>query len=68
MAMGFCVSQYVADRVIAFINALPRPELHVGPIRVTGEESDHRELGRKGAAPALRVPKREDPANLRPCY
>jgi hypothetical protein len=69
MAAGACVTRYVADALVAFVNAAFPRELHIGPVREAGDDSaTNLNLGTGDAAAALRVPRYRDPAELPPIY
>ncbi len=58
LANGYCGTMYVCDKVHAFVNGKFPAELHVGPVLPSGAENAViSELGRKNAAPDLRVPR-----------
>jgi hypothetical protein len=55
---GFCVTRYVADLLLEFVNKNFPAEYHVGPVYASGEESISTGLGIKNkAARSVRVPK-----------
>jgi hypothetical protein len=57
-AAGFCITRYVADLLLKFVNEKFPAEYHVGPVYAAGEDSISINLGTKNrAAPSLRVPK-----------
>ena len=64
MATGFTVTKYVATKLIEFINEHFPHELHIGPLRACGDDVITKGLGRKNAAPQLRVPKLREPKDI----
>lgn len=69
MAAGYCVTEYVASRLVQFIEKNFPPELHVGPVRVAGDhQAREPDLGSDDAAPSLRVPRYREPSEISPPY
>lgn len=66
MTVGHTVSKYVADKFVDFVRAKCPDDLHLGPVKIAGEEPhDPRTLlGTRAAAPALRVPKEFKPSEI----
>jgi hypothetical protein len=62
LVAGFCVTKSVAESLCDFVNTHFPLDLHVGPVCHAGDEDmgSSGALGRKNAAPALRVPKRRE--------
>ena len=57
LATGFCSTKFTANALMNFINERYPSELHVGPVRISGDQEAHsNSLGTKRAAPDLRVP------------
>ncbi|MEA2943237.1 MAG: hypothetical protein QOD09_3766 [Bradyrhizobium sp.] len=54
---GYCVTRYVAELLLEFVNKNFPAEYHVGPVFASGEDSISTGLGTDKAAPSLRVPK-----------
>ena len=68
LANGFCVTRFIAERVMAFVNDRYPTEFAVGPVRVFGEDLRSPGLGRKSnAAPELLAPRSIPEADLPPC-
>jgi hypothetical protein len=58
LAKGHCGSKYVCEKLEAFINTKFPSDLNVGPVLQSGaEDATNSALGRKNAAPDLRVPR-----------
>jgi hypothetical protein len=69
MVSGLCVTEFVAQALMSFINSNFPAQLHVGPVLPAGaEEAINQKLGRKNAATELRVPKIRKLEELSPPY
>ena len=70
MVAGHCVTQFVADGLMNFVNGKFPSALHLGPVRSTGDEPFDTQLllGSRAAASTMRVPYSFDPKTLAPIY
>lgn len=55
LAAGYCVTKWVAENLVQFVNIHVPPELHVGPVLSSGDDAIETKLGVKNAAPSLLV-------------
>lgn len=64
---GFCVTKYIANKIVGFINAHFPDRLHVGPVRISGQDGVSNGLGKQRAARNMRVPTNMDQDKLGLC-
>lgn len=68
LSKGGCVTKFIAEYILSFVNIhYPQP-LHVGPVRAAGQQSTSSGLGRKNAVDNMRVPKNRLPSELPPLF
>ena len=68
LTQKYCVTHHTATKLVEFVNTNYPAELHVGPVRSSGDNAASIGLGTKNAAKDFRAPRNISQSELPPCF